>query len=266
MIHCLTSSYKKDFVRASALNKKLTKYPDVVHHIFVEHADLDLFSSLEYGEGLLSKTLIHVKPDGGEGGLGRSGTMARFPCYKIMQGFLKEGDTYVQLDSDVILVDDEIIIEALKCSENEIRGFYQPEYPTHLQRKEGTPPTDVRFHAMSGMTICAGWKVFNESIPQDEHHMRSIIEFMMAENFTPSEDVVLSYLLQRGHGDKFRLTNLREMFWRVFHPNGDVEILSWLPKERFEKMYNYNFTKDKMTRSEIKEFVTLALYDPNNIV
>src|SRR5688572_26007456 len=97
MIHCLTSTYARDFERASSLNATLIKC-DLIHHLFVEQGDLDLFKSLED-----DKTMIHIKPDGGEGGLGRAGTMARFPCYKVMQTFIKEGDTYVQLDSDVII-------------------------------------------------------------------------------------------------------------------------------------------------------------------
>lgn len=252
MIHCLTSTYKKDFIRASALNEKLMKN-GVIHHLFVERDDLAQFNQLGN-----EKTLIHVKPDGGEGGLGRTGTMTRFPCYKKMLEYIHEGDTYIQLDSDVILVDDEITIPALECAENEIRGFFNPEYPTHLQRTE-QKETDIRFHAMSGMTICAGWRVFKESIPDTEVEMMAVIDLMLNEGFTPSEDVVLSYLLQKW---KPRMTNLREMFWRVFHANGDVEVLNWLPKKRFAQMYNYNFTKDKMSRDEVKEFIALALFDP----
>lgn len=136
MIHVLTSSYSRDFSRAASLNERLIKW-DVTHHLFVEKRDFELFSSLE-DSGI--KTMVHIKPDGGEGGLGRSGTMARFPCYKVIQSFIKEGDTYVQLDSDVI-IDSEIIPE-LACSPNEVKGFFSPDHPVHLERDSSIPPTN----------------------------------------------------------------------------------------------------------------------------
>lgn len=214
MIHCLTSSYSKDFQRASSLNERLIKC-DLTHHIFVEQKDLHLFRSIESG-----KTMIHMKPDGGEGGLGRDGTMARFPCYKVMQSFIKEGDTYVQLDSDVI-IDPEIIPE-LACQEYEVKGFFDPTHPVHLERDASIPPTNVRFIHMSGMSICAGWRVFQEAIPEDENRMLAIIDFMLAEGFVPSEDVMLSYLLWR-YTDS-RVTNLFASYDRTFNARGDVKV------------------------------------------
>jgi len=214
MIHCLTSSYSRDFERASFLNERLIKN-DVTHHIFVEQKDFELFKGLEQR----GKTLIHIKPDGGEGGLGRSGTMARFPCYKVMQTFIKEGDSYVQLDSDVII--DSEIIPYLACYANEVKGFFNTDYPTHLQRPDTSPRTNVRFCHMSGMTICAGWRVFHKSIPEDENSMLAIIDFMLDEGFVPSEDVMLSYLLQR---DNFELTNLFASYDRSFNIKGDAEV------------------------------------------
>lgn len=214
MIHCLTSSYAKDFERALSLNDRLIQ-SDVTHHIFVEAKDFELFKPLESR----GKTMIHLKPDGGEGGLGRAGTMARFPCYKVMQTFIKEGDTYVQLDSDVI-IDAEIIPE-LACTPNEVKGFFSADHPVHLERESTIPPTNVRFSHLSGMSICAGLKVFQKSIPQDENAMLATIHFMMDEGFTPSEDVILSYLLQRSD---FELTNLFASFDRTFNSKGDVRI------------------------------------------
>lgn len=214
MIHVLTSSYSRDFERASSLNERLVKW-DVTHHIFVEQKDLERFKPLEER----GRTRVHLKPDGGEGGLGRAGTMARFPCYKTMQSFIKEGDTYVQLDSDVI-IDFEIIPE-LACSPNEVKGFFSPDHPVHLERSAEIPPTNVRFSHLSGMSICAGWQVFQKAIPQDESDMLSIIHFMMGEGFVPSEDVMLSYLLQRSD---FELTNLFASYDRTFNDRGDVRI------------------------------------------
>ncbi len=214
MIHSLTSSYSKDFNRASALNKKLINN-NVVHHIFVEQKDIELFRQLSNGN-----TFIHLKPDGGEGGLGRAGTMARFPCYLKMKEFLKEGDTYVQLDSDVIFMDEEII-PSLACSPNEVKGFFSPNHPVHLERPANVPQTNVRFWHMSGMSICAGWEVFHRSIPKDATEMLSIISFMLDEGFTPSEDVMLSYLLQRSD---FELTNLFATLDRTFNEKGDIEV------------------------------------------
>jgi hypothetical protein len=196
------------------LNEALIKW-DVTHHIFVEQKDLEQFKVLEQR----GKTLIHIKPDGGEGGLGRAGTMARFPCYKVMQTFIKEGDTYAQLDSDVMI--DSEIIPHLACSRDEVKGFFNPDHPVHLERSAAIPGTDVRFSHLSGMSICAGWRVFHKSIPQDETSMLAIIHFMMDEGFTPSEDVILSYLLQR---DYFELTNLFSSCDRTFNAKGDAEI------------------------------------------
>jgi hypothetical protein len=214
MIHCLTSSYWKDFERASSLNWRLLS-GGAVHHIFVEQGDYELFRPLVHR----GNTLIHIKPDGGEGGLGRAGTMARFPCYKIMQRFIKEGDSYVQLDSDVI-IDPEIIPE-LACSPIEVKGFFDPDRPVHLERDASNKPTDVRFTHLSGMSICAGWHAFQKSIPQSEAEMLSIIDFMLAEGFVPSEDVVLSCLLQRSD---FELTNLFASYDRTFNSRGDVKV------------------------------------------
>lgn len=216
MIHVLTSTYSKDFERASSLNERLIKW-DVTHHLFVEQKDFDQFRYL----GLKDKTLVHIKPDGGEGGLGRSGTMARFPCYKVMQSFIKEGDTYVQLDSDVI-IDSEIIPE-LACSPNEVKGFFSPDHPVHLERDASIPPTDVRFTHMSGMSICSGSRVFQKSIPGTPSYMLATIQFMMDEGFVPSEDVMLSYLLTSSTGD-FTLTNLFATCDRTFNARGDVKV------------------------------------------
>lgn len=214
MIHCLTSSYERDFRRASSLNEQVIRC-DATHHIFVEGKDVELFKALEQR----GKTLIHIKPDGGEGGLGRAGTMARFPCYKVMQTFISELDSYVQLDSDVII--DSEIIAHLACSPDEIKGFFNPDYPVHLERPETAPRTNVRFSHMSGMAICAGRRVFQKAIPADEIEMLAVIEFMMNEGFTPSEDVILSYLLQRS---EFELTNLFASYDRTFNAKGDVQV------------------------------------------
>lgn len=214
MTHCLTSSYSKDFYRAAVLNGRLSKN-GVTHHIFVEQADVEMFKPLEKNVN----TYIHVKPDGGEGGLGRAGTMARFPCYLKMQEFIKEGDCYLQLDSDVIIEED--IIPQLACSADEVKGFFNTAYPVHLERDASIPPTSVRFNHCSGMTIGAGWRLFINSIPKDTESMLAVIDFMLSEGFCPSEDVVLSYLLQR---KDFTLTNLEGKFERVFYSNGDIEV------------------------------------------
>ena len=214
MIHAMTSSYDKDFIRASSLNERLIKN-NVFHNIFVEQHHIDMFKPLESR----GNTLIHLKPGGGEGGLGRSGSMARFPCYLKMKTILQEGDTYAQLDSDVII--DEDCIPKLQCSEYEIKGFFNPDLPVHLERDASIPPTDIRFNHMSGMTICAGWRVFNESIPENEEKMLAIISLMLDNGFCPSEDVMLSYLLSRG---RHTITNLFDDCYRAFHPNGDAEI------------------------------------------
>jgi len=213
MIHCLTSSYARDFERAAYLNERVVN-SGAVHHIFVEQKDVELFTPLNAS--------IHVKPDGGEGGLGRSGTMARFPCYKVMQTHINEGDSYVQLDSDVRIESD--LICELACDADEVKGFFDPTHPVHLERSASIPPTDVRFCHLSGMSICAGWRVFNKSIPPDEAAMLSIIDFMLNEGFTPSEDVMLSYLLQR---DEVKLRNLFDKYDRTFNAKGDI----WVTKK-----------------------------------
>lgn len=214
MIHCLTSTYSKDFERVLFLNERLIKW-DVTHHLFIEEKDRGLFRLFEGG----LKTLVHIKPDGGEGGLGRAGTMARFPCYKVMQKHLREGDTYVQLDSDVI-IDSEIIPE-LACRPDEVKGFFSPDHPVHLERDASIPPTDVRFSHLSGMSICAGSAVFQRSIPADASDMLTTIDFMLGQGFVPSEDVMLSYLLQRSD---FELTNLFASYDRTFNARGDVKV------------------------------------------
>lgn len=214
MIHVLTSSYSKDFQRASSLNERLMRQCEVMHHLFVEEKDVSLFRPLEN-----RCTLVHAKPDGGEGGLGRAGTMARFPCYKVMQVFVGDGDTYVQLDSDVIIDSD--IVPELACKPNEVKGFFHPDHPVHLERDASIPPTEVRFCHLSGMSICAGWRVFQKSIPQDETAMLRVIDFMMSEGFVPSEDVVLSFLLQTYSHE---ITNLFASYDRTFNSKGDVKI------------------------------------------
>jgi hypothetical protein len=102
--------------------------------------------------------------------------------------------------------------------------FFDPTHPVHLERSASIPPTDVRFCHLSGMSICAGWRVFNKSIPPDEAAMLSIIDFMLNEGFTPSEDVMLSYLLQR---DEVKLRNLFDKYDRTFNAKGDI----WVTKK-----------------------------------
>lgn len=215
MIHCFTSSYDKDLQRVLLLNNRLIKH-ELTHHIFVEQKDIELFKQ---NFNNTPKTLIHLKPDNGGGGLGRDGTMCRFACYKVLESYIKEHDTFVQLDSDVIIELD--LIPQLECEPNEIKGFYNKDYPVHLERSPTAKPTDVRFIHLSGMSICAYGQVFLSKIPKDSTAMWDIITHMLEQGFTPSEDVMLSYLL---YSPTVKVTNLFDICDRAFNAKGDAYV------------------------------------------
>jgi hypothetical protein len=184
MIRAFTSSYPLDLDMAIRLNKQLVAH-GVDHHVFVENQDVAVFAPHFPGSQL------HEKPPGGDGGLGRAGSMCRWHILHHMLSVVQDGDTAVNIDSDVVFLNEKLIDE-LACSPGEVKGFTgdSPGVPPIPIAGEGT------FHPMSGMLIAAASDVFKRSMDISQDDVWAICQRLMDNGHGCSEDVVASYLYQ----------------------------------------------------------------------
>lgn len=178
MIKVMTSTYKGDLEKLLKLNSFLED-KKIEHHIFVEPKDIEYFNHVKY---------CHEKPIGGDNGMGRAGAMVRWVIYQEMFNHLKEGDTYVQMDSDIDYMEDGLLKD-LECKPNEMKAFFNFMYPFYHK--------GFKFFHGSGFCISAGYEIFKKSIPITLEKCETLCNDMINyDNLVPSEDVILSYLLQ----------------------------------------------------------------------
>lgn len=193
MIKVMTSTCLRDISYLNQLNKQLISH-NIEHYIFVEEKEL------EYFKHLLN---VHIKLDNGDNGGGRDGTMVRWDIYQQMINILQEGDTCIQMDSDVYFGTEKMFND-LHCKENEIKGFFTWEYLLDVNKD--------KFHHMSGMLIAASKNVFTQATKSTRQEMYNLCTYVLDNGVCPSEDVMLSYLLQiRGGGT---IVNFSDKFSR----------------------------------------------------
>lgn len=208
MIRAMTSTCTRDIHLVARLSRQLIGL-GIDHHLFIEKCEGAAFVALGFDGATL-----HVKPDGGDNGLGRAGSMVRWHCHQVMRSVLDDGDTYVNLDSDVCFQDEEMVAD-LACAEGEIKGFRG-----HPIAVDGTT-----FYHYSGMALAAHAGVFKRAMGISEGDALAACNRVLDAGHTPSEDVVASYLFQtiggahaltnfhasytRGDGDHFSLRHSR---------------------------------------------------------
>ncbi len=212
MIYAVTSTCITDKVMALRLNRQLLQHK-IEHHVFVEDSQFDAFSECLW---LAEKQDINLKrkPNRGLNGFGKQGTIVKWQCYQQMLNVVGDGDTIVNVDSDVIFVN-ESMIDDLNCSTLEAKGFRWP-VPNKLAR-------DSFFH-LSGMIIATSGYVFKKAMSISLEDLSLLCDKMYSTvpepntHCTPSEDLITSYLYQVRGGAK--VTDLGEKYTRAMEKSG----------------------------------------------
>lgn len=220
MIRAFTSSYGLDLSMAIRLNKQLAKH-GIDHHVFVEERDIAAFAPY-FASREWEGSYLHKKPDGGEGGLGRSGALCRRHIHQTMLEFVKDGDTAVNLDSDVHFLNEKMIAD-ITCAPGETRGFTgnEKDVPSLPLNGGGS------FFHMSGMIIAAHADVYRRAqIGLTHEDVWGICQHLMDSGHGCSEDVVASYLYQyKADGkaialqDRGWIRSIRGPCWSRIYPD-----------------------------------------------
>lgn len=204
MIRVFTSTCSRDKGYVARLCTQMCKH-GIDHFLFVEAAEVGAFSDLPVKEGRLL-----IKPDGGDNGLGRGGTLVKSACWRQLAELVSDDDTVINLDSDVYFVN-ESMLDALVCNEFETKGFADTEV-----KRVG----EKTFFHMSGMLIAAHGASFRSVARLTSDEVYRHATDVMDAGMIPSEDVVFSYLLQTV-GNATKVVNLHTMFTRNLGKNYD---------------------------------------------
>jgi len=191
-LRVVTSTYLLDIETALRLNRQLVEHVlDVTHHLFVEQRDYAAFESRKTSFG--QQFDLRVKPDGGGGGLGRSGSLCRSAMHAQILPLVGRDETVANIDSDTFFQNVGMLADVM-CNPGETRGFTGLDYGevAPLKLIDGTS-----FKSMSGMLISAhagvytkAWKGVTQEVT------RGICQLLMDSGHGCSEDVVAAYLYQ----------------------------------------------------------------------
>ena len=159
------------------LNKELFKFK-VRHLMVVEENEVD-----EFGHGCISRGLN----DNATNGFGGDGSRAKLKMYKAALEYLNEGETLLDLDSDVS-IRSKHLIKSLECDSNTMKGFCDmggvPLYKI----------ADREFYYFTGCCKSYSYDLIKNVCESDK--IEYYIDLIARNKFTPSEDCFFSYLCQ----------------------------------------------------------------------
>lgn len=203
MIRAMTSSCARDHGLAVRLSGQLSRH-GVDHHVFVEKSDVPTFARS------FDKEHLHVKPGGGLNGFGVQGSIVRWHCHQQMLPIVEDGDTFVNIDSDVFFVN-EAMIDDLACEPSQVKGFFGDTYYCRDRSS---------FRSMSGMVMAVDGATFRAAMGISRarlHEVFYLIESSDIEQIlsVPSEDVMAAYLYQDAGATPVNLTEKYRRFLPV---------------------------------------------------
>ena len=204
----VTSTYALDLHSALRLNRQLVAFGEqnretVIHTLFVEQRDYDLFEQHKNQQGQSFE--LRVKPDGGDGGCGRGGSLCRLHLHAQTLPQVRPGDTVANIDSDVFFQNPAMIPD-IYCQADETRGFSgwaKTDPNVVLELNDGT-----RFTPVSGMMQAAGHATYTKAWAHATHEsVWNLCQLLMDSGHGCSEDVTAAVLYQtRGCGSFVNLS------------------------------------------------------------
>jgi len=178
------------------LNKELLGF-GITHLMFVEETEVEMF-----GNGCLSRGRNHNASNG----FGGDGTRGKLNMYKIAFNYLKEGETLLDLDSDVSIKSN-ALINCLKSDSNIMKGFYYEETP-HIIGNYIHIIDNKKFAYFTGCCKSYSYDLFKKICESDK--IEYYINLISSNGYTPSEDCFFSYICQAEFNCK--IENLEEKF------------------------------------------------------
>jgi hypothetical protein len=199
----MTSTCARDHALACRLHAQLERL-GLDHFLVVEVRDRPAF------QGVVADDRLLTKPDGGDNGFGRTGSLVKWACHQAMRAFVGDGDTFVNVDSDVLFQTEALAI-AMACEADEIKGF------------GGDPRTfeGTAFLHISGMCFAAHSSVFHRAWSISRGELESVCLRMDTAGICPSEDVTASWLY-KARGGATKVTLLDERYTRGAAPTDDL--------------------------------------------
>jgi hypothetical protein len=174
------------------------------HFLVVEAKERPAF------EGVVADDRLLLKPDGGDNGFGRTGSLVKWACHQAMRPFVGADDTFVNLDSDVLFQNVALAV-AIECAPDEVKGF-----GGDLRTFEGGT-----FLHISGMCFAAHGSVFHRAWSISSGELDGVCVRMDAAGICPSEDVTASWLYKT-RGGATKITLLDASYTRGAMPHDDL--------------------------------------------
>jgi hypothetical protein len=161
------------------LNGQLSSW-GVTHICYVDEREYDLWCSLYPN----LTTRMRAKHDGNP--FGGEGFRKKLYCMRDMANDIKDGDTWINIDSDVMFKNKSILLN-FKCDKNQIKGSGD------LNK---TIFDGISFHHISGAVQSLGYNLFNKIINMSTDEVEHYISKINNTGYCPGDDVMISYLAQ----------------------------------------------------------------------
>jgi hypothetical protein len=179
----------------SRLNRQLGEH-GIEHYLFVEKAEYQRFCDAFADR-------VFIKPDGGDNGLGRGGSLVRWACHQKMALLVADDDTFANIDSDVYFNKVEVLKD-VECGPGEVRGF---------AAREANCVDGRSFYHVSGMVLAACGDVFKRAVSLSYEDLYSQCGQIDRAGYSPSEDVTMSWLYQTRCGN-VKIVNFHDKYTR----------------------------------------------------
>lgn len=164
------------------LNNELKNF-GIRHIMYVEENEVQYFDGLAVSRG---------RNNNATNGFGGDGTRGKLNMYKLALEHLQEGETLLDLDSDVS-IKSLSLIKDLECVNNTMKGFYYEETPGIIGNYINFVDGKV-FAYFTGCCKSYSYDLFKNICNSDK--IEYYIDLLMKNNYTPSEDCFFSCISQ----------------------------------------------------------------------